>query len=59
MQGMLPRMLRQGDFIKRWPQNPKILFFAAPNIPKWELSQRLAVDLGVPVLNVVQMLKLI
>ncbi len=27
-------------FIKRWPTNPKIIFFGPPNIFKEELTQR-------------------
>lgn len=39
------------NFLKRWPQNPKIVFFAAPNTYSNELIQRFAIDLGLPVVS--------
>lgn len=52
----VPRMVRQSEFIARWPAAPKIAFLAPPNAPKFELTQRLGVDLGVPVLSIKEML---
>ena len=44
-------------FIRRWPKEPKIVFFAPPNAFQEELSQRFAVDLGVPVVSMNQILQ--
>jgi hypothetical protein len=38
-------------FIRRWPKEPKIVFFGPPNVFQEELTQRFAVDLGVPVVS--------
>lgn len=38
-------------FIQRWPTNPKIVFFGPPNVFQQEISQRFAIDLGVPVVS--------
>ena len=40
-----------GQFLRRWPDRPQVLIFGAPNVPVTKLSQRLAIDLGVPVIN--------
>ena len=42
---------RVGKYLQRWPDKPKILMFGPPNVPVTKLSQRLAIDLGVPVVN--------
>jgi len=39
------------NYLRRWPQNPKIVFFAAPNTFSNELIQRFAIDLGLPVVS--------
>ncbi len=43
-------------FIRRWPKEPKIVFFGPPNIFADEITQRFAVDLGVPVVSMNQLL---
>ena len=48
---------RNSGFIKRWPTNPKIAFFGPPNVFLNEISLRMAVDLGVPVLSAQELLK--
>ena len=42
---------RQGHFIPRWPTCPKIAIFGPPNVFKEEISIRMAIDLGVPILQ--------
>lgn len=42
---------RDKDFIRRWPVNPKVAFFGPPNVFQQELTQRFAIDLGVPVVS--------
>lgn len=42
---------RDKNFIRRWPKDPKVAFFAPPNAFGEELSQRFALDLGVPVIS--------
>jgi hypothetical protein len=32
--------VKVGGFIKRWPTNPKVVFFGPPNVFLDELSQR-------------------
>ena len=39
------------QFIKRWPACPKIAVYGPPNIFMEEISTRMAVDLGVPILK--------
>ena len=34
------RIAGAGNFIKRWPSNPKVVFFGPPNVFIDELSQR-------------------
>ena len=41
-------------FIRRWPNEPKIVFFGPPNTFQEEISQRFAIDLGVPVVSMEQ-----
>lgn len=50
---MLNTLLRsqKSQFIKRWPKSPKIVFTGLPNSFQQELSQRLAIDLGVPLVS--------
>ena len=50
---MLKTLLRnQKDvFVRRWPKNPRFAFFTAPNTFDKEISQRLSIDLGVPILS--------
>ena len=43
-------------FIRRWPKDPKIVFFGPPNVFQEEISQRFAIDLGVPVISMDQIL---
>ena len=43
---------RSQQFIKRWPKNPKIVFFTAPNCFQNELIHRFSIDMGVPVISV-------
>jgi hypothetical protein len=31
---------RNAGFIKRWPDNPKVIFFGPPNAPVIELANR-------------------
>lgn len=38
-------------FIQRWPTSPKVVFYGPPNVFQEELTQRFAVDLGVPVVS--------
>jgi len=45
------------DYIPRWPTNPKFVVFAPPNAFKTELSQRFAIDLGVPTISIENLLK--
>ena len=45
-----------GTFIKRWPSNPKVAFFGPPNVFLDELTQRFAIDLGVPLISVGQLM---
>lgn len=40
-----------GNYLKRWPETPRILVFGPPNVPTEKLSQRLAIDLGVPIIS--------
>ena len=42
---------RDKGFIRRWPKDPKIAFFTPPNVFAEELTQRFALDLGVPVIS--------
>lgn len=51
---MLKTILRSSNntqFLRRWPSNPKIVFFAAPNTFSNELIQRFAIDVGLPVVS--------
>jgi adenylate kinase family enzyme len=43
-----------GKYMKRWPDKPKVMVFGPPNVPVNKLSQRLAIDLGVPVISMEQ-----
>ena len=48
----LAKLTNRGTkYLKRWPERPKILVFGPPNVPLVKLSQRLAIDVGVPVIN--------
>ena len=48
----LAKLTNKGTkYLKRWPDRPKILVFGPPNVPLVKLSQRLAIDVGVPVIN--------
>eukprot|EP00343_Euplotes_focardii_P010455 CAMPEP_0205830482 /NCGR_PEP_ID=MMETSP0206-20130828/41164_1 /ASSEMBLY_ACC=CAM_ASM_000279 /TAXON_ID=36767 /ORGANISM="Euplotes focardii, Strain TN1" /LENGTH=150 /DNA_ID=CAMNT_0053134165 /DNA_START=19 /DNA_END=471 /DNA_ORIENTATION=+ len=38
-------------YLKRWPDKPRVLVFGPPNVPVSKLSQRLAIDLGVPIIS--------
>ena len=49
-------IMNAGNFIKRWPSNPKVAFFGPPNVFMDELAQRFAIDLGVPIVSVPQLL---
>lgn len=42
------------DILKRWPAKPKIVFFAGPNTFQTEITQRLSIDLGVPIISMTQ-----
>ena len=42
------------EFLKRWPANPKIVFFAAPNTFSNEIIQRFSIDLGLPIISMTQ-----
>lgn len=42
---------RGGKYLQRWPGKPRILVFGPPNVPSTILSQRLSIDLGVPVIS--------
>ena len=44
------------NYIKRWPTNPKVAFFGPPNVFLDELTQRFSIDVGVPIVNVPQLL---
>jgi AAA+ superfamily predicted ATPase len=46
--------LKHRHFEKRWPADPKVVFFGPPNSFKTELEQRLAIDLGVPIISMRQ-----
>lgn len=48
---------RDRGFIQRWPANPKLVFFGPPNVFQTELTQRFAIDLGVPVISMDQILE--
>jgi len=62
MLGRIQRVSKKGllaadsQFIKRWPTAPKIAIVAPPNAFSEEISQRLAIDLGVPIVSMNQML---
>ena len=43
-----------GKYLQRWPDKPRILVFGPPNVPVLKLSQRLSIDLGVPVISMEQ-----
>jgi len=45
------------NFIRRWPKDPKIAFFAPPNAFADEVTQRFAIDLGVPVVSMQNVLR--
>ncbi len=45
---------RDKHFIRRWPKDPKIAFFGPPNVFAEEITQRFAVDLGVPIVSMNQ-----
>jgi adenylate kinase family enzyme len=45
---------RDRNFIRRWPKDPKIAFFAPPNVFADEITQRFALDLGIPVVSMQQ-----
>ena len=47
---------KSDQFLKRWPKNPKIVFFAAPNTFSTEIIQRFSVDMGLPVVSMNQLL---
>ena len=38
-------------YLQRWPETPRVLIFGPPNVPVNKLSQRLAIDLGVPIIS--------
>ena len=42
------------EFLKRWPANPKVVFFGGPNTFQNEIIQRFSIDLGVPVISMTQ-----
>jgi hypothetical protein len=42
---------RDKYLIQRWPNQPKVVFYGPPNVFQDELQQRLALDLGVPVIS--------
>ena len=42
------------EFLKRWPARPKIVFFAGPNTFQQEITQRLSIDLGLPIISMTQ-----
>lgn len=42
---------RDKALIRRWPVDPKIVFFGPPNVFQEEITQRMAIDLGVPVVS--------
>lgn len=42
---------RDNKFLKRWPTCPKIAVFGPPNVFLDEISTRMAIDLGVPILK--------
>lgn len=44
-------------FIQRWPTHPKVVFFAPPNTFQEEITQRFAIDLGVPVISMNQIVQ--
>lgn len=44
-------MNKSSKYLQRWPEKPKIMVFGPPNVPVTKLSQRLSIDLGVPVIN--------
>lgn len=47
----------QNQFIRRWPACPKLAFFTPPNVFADEITKRLAIDLGVPIVSMSQMLQ--
>ena len=55
---MLKSVFKRSDqFIKRWPANPKIVFFASPNSFQNEIMQRFSVDMGLPIISMTQVMK--
>ena len=42
---------RNSEFLKRWPKNPKIVFYTGPNTFQNELIQRFSIDMGLPVIS--------
>ena len=48
---------RDKGFIQRWPTNSKVVFFGPPNVFQEEITQRFAIDLGIPVVSMNQILE--
>ena len=50
---VLHKKVTQGSakYLQRWPETPKVLVFGPPNVPIKQLSQRLAIDLGIPIIS--------
>ena len=44
------------NFLKRWPKNPKIVFFTSPNSFQNEIIQRFSIDMGLPVISLTQVM---
>ncbi len=47
---------RDKGFIQRWPTTPKVVFFGPPNVFQEEITQRFAIDLGIPVVSMNQII---
>ena len=48
---------RDKGFIQRWPTNPKVVFYGPPNVFQEEITQRFAIDLGIPVVSMNQIME--
>jgi hypothetical protein len=50
-------LTRDKGFIQRWPSNPKVVFYGPPNVFQEEITQRFAIDLGIPVVSMNQIIE--
>ena len=43
---------KDAQFLKRWPSQPRIILYGAPNLFMDEFAQRFSIDLGIPIVSV-------